>query len=449
MRVWRIATLIGMVATSGAVRAADGPYPKGLPRTPDSFPMAVWLQSPANAERYRAIGINTYVGLWRGPTEEQLDALDKAGIRLICGQNERSLRFKDRPDDRRLDARRRARQRPVARAGEGLRAADPAGNGSSRVTDKIRQADPDRPVMLNLGQGVAWDGWYGRGVRTNHPEDYPEYLKGCDIASFDIYPASHEKTEIAGNLWYVPQGVDRLRRWTEGRKDVWCCIETTRIDNADRKPTPQQVRSEVWMALIHGARGIIYFAHQFKPKFIEAGLLADEEMARGVAAINRQVRELAPVLNSPDVTDGATVASSEERVPIDFVVKRHAGRTYLFAVAMREGETTATFTLAGHGRCPGRGAGRGPDDRGRRRQVGGPLHGLSGPPLPDPAGPIGVRPPGLHLPDPDRFQRRVIRDPPHAIPRRVVRRSAPSARPPPPPRGTSRPGRRRPRVRAS
>ena len=26
---------------------------------------------------YRAIGINTFVGLWRGPTEEQLDALDR------------------------------------------------------------------------------------------------------------------------------------------------------------------------------------------------------------------------------------------------------------------------------------------------------------------------------------------------------------------------------------
>ena len=167
---------------------------------------------------------------------------------------------------------------------------------------ELRQADPDRPVLLNLGQGVAWDGYYGRGVRTNHPEDYAEYLKGCDIASFDIYPASHESAEIAGKLWYVPQGVDRLRRWTEGRKDVWCCIETTRISNEERKPTAAQVRSEVWMALIHGARGIIYFAHEFKPRFIEAGLLADEEMARGVAAINRQIQELAPVLNSPDVT---------------------------------------------------------------------------------------------------------------------------------------------------
>ena len=348
MRVCRIVTLIGMMATCGLVRAADGPFPKGPRLTPVSFPLAVWLQSPANADRYRAIGINTYVGLWRGPTPEQLDALDKAGIRLICGQNPRSLRFKDRativgwmhgdePDNAQSLGR-----------GKGYGPPIPPG----RIVEnyrKLRQADPDRPVLLNLSQGVAWDGWYGRGVRTNHPEDYPEYLTGCDIASFDIYPASHEKAEIAGQLWYVPKGVDRLRRWTEGRKDAWCCIETTRIHNPDRKPTPEQVRSEVWMALIHGARGIIYFAHQFQPRFIEAGLLADEEMARGVAALNRQIHELAPILNSPDVTGEVSVASSPERVPIDFMVKRHAGRTYLCAVAMREGEAMATFRLPGQG----------------------------------------------------------------------------------------------------
>jgi Beta-galactosidase len=348
MRIWRIVTLIGTLATCGAVRAADDPDPKGLPQTQESFPLAVWLQAPANAQRYRAIGINTYVGLWRGPTEEQLDALDKAGIRLICGQSERSLRFKDRPTivgwmhgDEPDNAQSLGR-------GKGYGPPIPP----ERIVEdyrRIRQADPDRPVMLNLGQGVAWDGWYGRGVRTNHPEDYPQYLKGCDIASFDIYPASHEKAEIAGKLWYVPQGVDRLRRWTEGHKDVWCCIETTRIDNVDRKPTPQQVRSEVWMALIHGAKGIIYFAHQFKPTFIEAGLLADEVMAREVAAINRQIHELAPVLNRPDATGGASVASSEGSAPIDFAAKRHAGRTYLFAVAMRDVGTTADFRLPDRG----------------------------------------------------------------------------------------------------
>ncbi len=348
MRVWQVAVMVLGVAPCGPAQAADDPFPKGPPQAAESFPIAVWLQAPANAERFRAIGINTYVGLWRGPTEEQLDALDRAGIRLICGQHERSLRFKDRPTivgwmhgDEPDNAQSLGR-------GKGYGPPTPPATIVERYR-KMRETDPDRPVLLNLGQGVAWDGWYGRGVRTNHPEDYPEYLRGCDIASFDIYQACHEKREIAGNLWYVPLGVDRLRRWSEGKKDVWCCIETTGIDNEKRRPTPQQVRSEVWMALIHGAKGIIYFAHRFKPTFIEAGLLADEAMARGVAGINRQVRELAPVLNGPDVANGAVVASSKEGVPVYLAVKRHAGRTYLFSVAMRPGETTATFTVPGTG----------------------------------------------------------------------------------------------------
>ncbi len=348
MRALRILTTIIAVAISGPVRADDGPYSKGIPQTREFFPLAVWLQDPSNSDRYRAIGINTYVGLWRGPTAEQLDKLDRAGIRLICGQSERSLQFKDRPT---IIAWMHGDEPDNAQSlGRGKGYGPPI--PPERLVEsyrKIRLADPDRPVMLNLGQGVAWDGWYGRGVRTNRPEDYLEYLKGCDIASFDIYPASHEKEEIAGKLWYVPKGVDRLRRWTEGRKDVWCCIETTRIDNVNRRPTPQQVRSEAWMALIHGAKGIIYFAHQFKPKFIEAGLLADEEMARGVESLNRQIHELAPILNSPDVAGDASVASSEERVPIDLMVKRHGGRTYLFAVAMRDGEATASFRLPDRG----------------------------------------------------------------------------------------------------
>ena len=337
-----------MLASGTGLRADDDPFPNGFPQDPEFFPIAVWLQAPANAERYRKIGINTYVGLWRGPTEEQLDALDQAGIRLVCGQSERSLRFKDRPTIVGWIHGDEPDNAQSLGSGKGYGPPIPPAT-IVQGYEAIRRADPSRPVLLNLGQGVAWDGWYGRGVRTNHPEDYPEYLKGCDIASFDIYPASHDNPEVAGNLWYVPRGVDRLRRWSEGRKDVWCCIETTRINNPDRKPTPAQVRSEVWMALIHGAKGLIYFSHEFKPEFIEAGLLADADMARAVAALNRQILELAPALNSPDAEPGATLTSSEAAVPIDFAVKRLEGSTYIFAAAMREGDTTGTITLPNTG----------------------------------------------------------------------------------------------------
>ncbi len=120
------------------------------------------------------------------------------------------------------------------------------------------------------------------------PEDYAEYVKGCDIASFDIYPACHEHKDIAGKLWFVADGVSRLRKWAGDERPVWNCIECTHISNPKAKATPQQVKAEVWMSLVRGSQGIIYFCHQFQPTSIEAGLLADEEMV-AVTAINPQI----------------------------------------------------------------------------------------------------------------------------------------------------------------
>jgi hypothetical protein len=184
-------------------------------------------------------------------------------------------------------------------------------------------------------------------VRTNHPEDYPKYLEGCDIASFDIYPVTHDHKEVAGKLEYVGKGTQRLVEWTHPRKPVWACIETTHIHNPDKLPTPAQVRSEVWMAIANGATGIIYFCHEFSPKSIEAGLLEHPEISDGVKRVNGEVRELAPVLNSPTMEDAATVASSDPQTPVALLCKRHGGATYVFAVSMRNAPTTASFTLAG------------------------------------------------------------------------------------------------------
>ena len=213
--------------------------------------------------------------------------------------------------------------------------------------ERLRAADPTRPVMLNLGQGVANDEWKGRGPGASL-DDYPAYVRGADIVSFDVYPvAGLDRPDRADFLWYVPKGVDRLVKWTGGRKLVWNCIECTRIDNPTAKATPAQVRSEVWMALIHGSRGLIYFVHQFKPRFNEHALLDDPEMLAAVTAINHQIKELAPVLNSPTVIDARSVRSSDPAVPIDLMVKRRPDATYLFAVGMRNRPARGSFVVRG------------------------------------------------------------------------------------------------------
>jgi hypothetical protein len=318
-------------------------WSKGPPKDPSFFPIAVWLQGTHNAAAYKAAGINTYVALYGRPTAEQFDQLKAAGMKLVCHQSPFAL---GRKDDDTIIAWMHGDEPDNAQSKKGGGYGPPI--APEKIVEdykKLKESDPTRPILLNLGQGVAWDSWVGRGVRTQHPEDYPEYLKGCDIASFDIYPAVHDKAEVAGKLWFVPEGVERLRRWTNDEKPVWNCIEASRIDNPAVKPSVAQIRSEVWMSLIHGSRGLIYFVHQFKPSFIEASLLRDEELLKGVTAINRQIQDLAPVLNSPTVKDGAEVTLSAPEAPVASMVKRQGGATYLFAVAMRDQPVRATFTL--------------------------------------------------------------------------------------------------------
>ncbi len=339
--------VVAAAAGTGEAGASAGPYAKwahGPAGGQDFFPIAVWLQSPAKAPQYRAAGFNVYVGLWRGPTEEQLTQLRQAGMYVICHQNQVALQHVDDPI---LVGWMHGDEPDNAQSlGEGKGYGPPI-PPEKIVADyeRIRAADPSRPVMLNLGQAVAWDNWQGRGVRTRHPEDYPEYVKGCDIASFDIYPVTHSSPEVAGKLWYVAQGVDRLREWTKGRQIVWNCIECTRISHPQNKPTPEQVRCEVWMSLIHGSLGLIYFVHEWQPKFDESALLHDPALLAAVTKVNQQIGALAPVLNSPTLPGAATALAKDS--PVDLMVKQYGGATYLFAVAMREAPTRAQFTVRG------------------------------------------------------------------------------------------------------
>jgi hypothetical protein len=319
-------------------------FTNGFPTDHSFFPIGVWLQNPHNAAAFSAIGINTYIGLWEGPTEDQLSQLGKLGIYAIAPQTPnasslpsarviRAWLQDDEPDN----------AQPNGRGGYGDCIMP---EEVVRRYQNMRQLDATRPVLLNFGQAVANPTWFGRGAKCSRitPEAYYRPAsRGADIVAFDIYPAAEEQqAHVKGKLELVGKGVANLRQWSQPGQPVWTAIETTHITNPSRRPLPHEVRSEVWMALIHGSNGIYYFVHEWQPTFREDGVFRYPDTLREIARVNEQIRALAPVLNAPTLPGRVSVQAGTS---IATMMKRYGDATYVFTVNMEKQPAKARLVL--------------------------------------------------------------------------------------------------------
>jgi hypothetical protein len=329
------------VLAQGAPRPGP-PYPGGFPDDPAFFPIGVWLQSPSSAPAYKALGINTFVGLWGGPTEDQLTALATSGMFAIAAQNKTGLTsphrdvikawmHEDEPDNAQKNA-------------LGLHISCVPPQQVAKRTQEMRRRDATRPIFINFGRAVADTQWHGRGTCTGNTGYYAIASKGVDIVSFDIYPVAGSDPPVKGRLEYVARGVANLQTWAREARWVWTFVETTRIGHETDRATPDQIRAEVWLALIQGATGIGYFVHEFSGGFREDGIFRYPDAVDAVTRINAEILDLAPVLNSPtlrdrvSVMDGASIAAA---------AKDHGGALYVFAAATTDARTRAKLAVPG------------------------------------------------------------------------------------------------------
>lgn len=327
-------------------------WSRGIPTDPTFFPIAVWLQGSWHAAEMAQLGVNIYVGNNAGTdplTDSDLATLRANGISAVVGQDSVGLAniddptivgwwlSPDEPDNAQPDG-----------AGGYGPPVDPA--TLSAEADSYRAMDPTRPVYLGLGQGVAFDGWEGRGSGAP-PES--EYVPAADIVGFDIYPYNNcgGDTNVqmtCGQFWLNAFGIDRLRQWSDRDQALWTDIETTVIGaGTTAGPTPAQTRSEVWLSLIHGANGITYFLDTWNPSFREDGIFADSAMVAAVTALNQQILSLAPILNSATIPNLLGVVADPATVPVDTMVKAQGQTLVVFAAVARPGTATATFTIVG------------------------------------------------------------------------------------------------------
>jgi len=236
------------------------------------------------------------------------------------------------------------------------------------IADAVVQAYRGHPAIL------AWylndelperlvpklEGYYQR-VKELDP-NHPCYIVLCNMSELGAFT---DTTDVLGvDPYPIPQSpVTRVNEWmesanaaTQGHRPTWLVpqafawyqyqpegsnrgrIPTEAELKSGRAPTYEEERCMTYLALAHGAKGLIYYCYydlRVLPQYLE--------MWGWMKRIAAEVKALSPVLLSPEDLGPARLAPTTG--PVHTKLKRAGGRLYLIAVNAGREPCQVTFEL--------------------------------------------------------------------------------------------------------
>jgi len=283
------------------------------------FPIAVDFQPPSRLRTWAGRGINTAIRVPHGTdTESWTRAANAAGLKMI----------------------REPRANPALDALEPNLLAftgpdEPELNGCNpdcvlAQRRELKAAAPAKPYLLNLaGLSVAFPAMPHDNLFCNGPGDgkgdtecVAQYIGAADWVSHDVYPVNQGVP-----LGTIGNTLDRLRRWSQ-RRPQFAYIEASDYDGDGRRPTAEQLRGEIWEAIIHGARGIAYFVVDAR-RPIERPDAVPPDLLREMKIQNAKITGLADVLQTPVNPSQIAVRAPS---PIEYTWRRVGSDTYIIAL---------------------------------------------------------------------------------------------------------------------
>jgi len=173
------------------------------------------------------------------------------------------------------------------------------------LSKELRRVEKSRPIFLTVLL----------------PENYSAFVAGCDILAPNSYPIQEERPE-RNNLRRVAEAVQAARA-AAGARPVWAILQAFYAPPIwPRNPTPQELRAMVFLALNHGASGVIYFSY----KSGDRPITRRPELFPAVERLNGQLNALRSALLAPPMEKAVSVQVVEERIPAPATWKVPEGR---------------------------------------------------------------------------------------------------------------------------
>lgn len=183
---------------------------------------------------------------------------------------------------------------------------------------------------------------------TNHrtAEKIRPFVSTGDIVFIDDYPVpDNPVTQVANTM-------DEVVKATRGKHPAWFAVQTegnyvyhtgvrehgeklppSEISGRHRLATPREMRAMSYLALIHGAKGLVYYY------YADIKLAFDSEMRWSVVkSMAQEIRDLSPVLLASDVDKDKIKGNNPA---VHFMAKQNDGKTYIIAVnGLKEVQST-------------------------------------------------------------------------------------------------------------
>ncbi|MBI3920107.1 MAG: hypothetical protein HY318_01720 [Armatimonadetes bacterium] len=181
------------------------------------------------------------------------------------------------------------------------------------------------------------------------------FADAADIIGVDQYPVTHERP------WAITEVADIMdelqRKICRGQRPAWTVVQAVGgyLWNEDvrergykfppdealkyRAPTPREIRCMTYLALTHGATGLLYYYHK------EIKVAYDSEVRwSAVKSIAKEVRDLSTVLLAPDYEPGKITGDNPK---VHWKAKSRDGKLFVIAVNSSTEVQGVILTLPG------------------------------------------------------------------------------------------------------
>jgi hypothetical protein len=340
------------------------------------FPIGVWLQHATDAATYKAIGVNTYIGLWMFPctdshycelASDALPLLKSAGMKVYAGDDLNSVAWiqansadfgstivgymlGDEADMNKV-------------SGDPVVAAASMPDAWQSRCDAIKAADPSRARYANFGKGFALNPWAGYHVDAGSTQaaDFAKYVEPTTLLSSDYYGITDPYEPLSSHgIWTYGRAVDNTKISCANSRPVWGFVEASapfpevNSNQIRNRMLATDIMPAIWNMVVHGAQGFVYFCHDFSTTGNTGGALHEPGMPAAMQAVDASVQQYADVLLTGTTVSGVS-ASTGAAVGVTTLAKLFNGTTYIFAMA--EGNSSniygqavdAVITVAGGG----------------------------------------------------------------------------------------------------